>query len=80
MLEILDAFRRPQRLTEFLLVCEADVRGRTGFEKEPYQQADLWNKAYQLAAAVDVKAIIASGKQGVEIKKELQKQRIAALR
>ncbi len=80
VLEVLDVFRRPQRLTEFLLVCEADVRGRTGFEKEPYQQADLWSKAYQLAAAVDVKTIIASGKQGVEIKNELQRQRIAALK
>lgn len=38
----LDAFRRPQRLDQFLLVCEADYRGREGFRHRPYpQSADL---------------------------------------
>jgi tRNA nucleotidyltransferase (CCA-adding enzyme) len=27
----LDVFRRPERLEQFLLCCEADARGRTGF-------------------------------------------------
>jgi tRNA nucleotidyltransferase (CCA-adding enzyme) len=38
----LDAFRRPERLEQFLLVCEADYRGREGFRQRPYpQSADL---------------------------------------
>jgi tRNA nucleotidyltransferase (CCA-adding enzyme) len=43
LLSGLDAFRRPQRLREFLLVCEADYRGRQGFQARDYRQAgDLW--------------------------------------
>src|SRR5256885_6147503 len=34
-----DAFRRPERFAELLLACEADARGRTGREHEPYPQA-----------------------------------------
>ena len=41
-LEQLDAFRRPQRFQQFLLACEADARGRTGFEDRAYPQADYF--------------------------------------
>ena len=34
-LEALDAFRRPERVEMFVLACEADARGRTGFEAAP---------------------------------------------
>jgi tRNA nucleotidyltransferase (CCA-adding enzyme) len=36
----LDAFRRPEILSQFLLVCEADYRGRKGFYSRPYPHAD----------------------------------------
>jgi len=43
LLQGLDAFRRPQRLRQFLLVCEADYRGRQDFQSRPYPQAaGLW--------------------------------------
>jgi tRNA nucleotidyltransferase (CCA-adding enzyme) len=46
----LDAFRRPERLRQFLLVCEADYRGRKGFHTRPYPQAaDLW-RLFQIAS------------------------------
>jgi tRNA nucleotidyltransferase (CCA-adding enzyme) len=46
----LDAFRRPQRLRDFLIVCEADYRGRKGFYARPYPQAeDLW-RLYEAAS------------------------------
>ena len=44
-----DAFRRPERFEQFLVACEADSRGRTGFEERPYPQADYFRGA--LAAA-----------------------------
>ncbi|MBN1684407.1 MAG: multifunctional CCA addition/repair protein [Gammaproteobacteria bacterium] len=40
-LKNVDAFRRPQRFEQFLLACEADVRGREGFENEEYPQAEF---------------------------------------
>ncbi len=38
MLKAFDFFRRPERFTQFLDVCEADFRGRTGFEEKDYPQ------------------------------------------
>ncbi len=50
----LDAFRRPQRLRQFLLVCEADYRGRQGFHARAYPQADdLW-RLYEAARGVSL--------------------------
>ncbi|HRG49893.1 MAG TPA: multifunctional CCA addition/repair protein, partial [Pseudomonadales bacterium] len=37
LFENLDLFRRPQRLEPFLMACEADARGRTGFEQCDYK-------------------------------------------
>lgn len=58
-LEGLDAFRRPQRLQKFLLVCEADARGRAGLEDRPYPQADLLWRCFVAADTVDVPALLA---------------------
>ncbi len=52
LLQGLDAFRRPERLRRFLLVCEADYRGRQDFHSRPYPQAaDLWS-LYRVASQV----------------------------
>ena len=39
LLESIDAFRRPERLEMFLHACEADFRGRAGFEARAYPQS-----------------------------------------
>ncbi|WP_339858497.1 multifunctional CCA addition/repair protein [Pseudohongiella acticola] len=57
-LEGLDAFRRPQRLQKFLLVCEADARGRTGLEDQPYPQAELLWQCFVAADEVDVPTLL----------------------
>jgi len=59
-LQKLDALRRPERLDQFLVACEADARGRTGFEQQPYPQAGYFKAAQRAAAAVDTAA--AAGK------------------
>jgi tRNA nucleotidyltransferase (CCA-adding enzyme) len=38
LLERCDAYRRPARFEEILIACEADARGRTGFEDSAYPQ------------------------------------------
>jgi len=52
LLESLDAFRRPERLEKFLLVCEAVVPSRIGFEDHEYPQRDYLNAV--LAATRDL--------------------------
>jgi tRNA nucleotidyltransferase (CCA-adding enzyme) len=79
VLERTDAFRRPERFEQFLLACEADSRGRTGFEQRPYPQADYFRDALQAARAVPVSAADAAGARGAEIGERLRKKRLAAL-
>ena len=74
----LDAFRRPHRFAQFLLACEADSRGRLGFENRPYPQADLFRRAFQIASQVDVTTIVAAGFQGEAIAEELYRRRLRA--
>ena len=78
VLERTDAFRRPSRFEEFLLACEADARGRTGFEERAYPQADYFRGAFAAAGAVDANDIEAT--DGREIGRRIRERRIAALR
>jgi tRNA nucleotidyltransferase (CCA-adding enzyme) len=74
ILNSLDAFRRPERFRQFLLVCEADARANQhDFNGEQLQQA--------LAAARSVRAndLAQQGLSGKEIGAALQQQRIAAI-
>ena len=57
LLHEVDALRQPQRFEAFLLACECDARGRTGFEEAPFPQADYLRRALAAAAAVDAGAV-----------------------
>lgn len=59
LLESLDAMRQPERLERFLLACEADARGRTGFEDREYPQRDYLNAVLKAISQLDVKALLA---------------------
>lgn len=78
-LEKLDALRRPQRLQQFLIACEADARGRTGFEERAYPQAQFLWRAYECIAAIKPDAALMAGKQGTQIAEALRRLRIDAL-
>jgi len=84
LLESLDAFRRGHRVTEFLDACEADARGRTGLEDQPYPQRDLVLAAWQAALAVDAGAIArrgsaSDGLRGEELGEAVRRARLAAV-
>jgi tRNA nucleotidyltransferase (CCA-adding enzyme) len=78
-LESLDAFRRPQRVEQFVLACEADFRGRPGYEQRDYPQAGLFRAAHAAARAVDT-AAVAAGKSGPAAGEAIRHARIAAIR
>ncbi len=79
-LESLDAFRRPERFELFLLACEADSRGRTGFEEQDFEQPKIYRNVFNAAQAINAKELVAKGLQGKEIKDELKKQRVLAIK
>ncbi|KPK49612.1 MAG: 2', 3'-cyclic nucleotide 2'-phosphodiesterase [Thiotrichales bacterium SG8_50] len=75
----LDAFRRPQRFEEFLLACEADSRGRPGYEDQEFDQPTIFHRAYAAAAAIDAGALAQQGLKGEAIAEELACQRLATI-
>ncbi len=78
-LERLDAFRSPERFEKFLLACECDAKGRTGKEASAYPQAERMRKAYQLAKAVDIAALMEKGLQGAGLGVRLHQERVRAI-
>lgn len=79
-LDKLDAYRRPERFEQFLVACEADIRGRTGFEKRDYPQAQRWRRAFELARAVQFDRERWGDLTGEEIRERLRQERIATLK
>ncbi|AML56849.1 tRNA nucleotidyltransferase [Serratia rubidaea] len=79
LFDAIDVWRKPQRLEQIILTSEADARGRTGFEEQPYPQGDYLREAYRIASDVSVKEVVASGLQGPAIREEVQRRRRQAL-
>jgi len=59
MLQMVDAYRKPQRFEEFLQACACDFHGRPGYAARPYPQAERLQKALAAAKSVDAGAIAA---------------------
>ena len=79
-LEQLDAFRRPRRFEQFLLACEADARGRTGFEDRAYPQADYFRQALAAANRVDTALLKEKGLTGKALGDAIRRARIAEIK
>ncbi len=75
----LDAFRQTQRFEAFLQACECDLRGRTGYENAPFEQADTLLQLLDQAKEVDVGAVAKQCDKPQEIKEAVFKARLAAL-
>lgn len=80
LLEALDAFRRPMQVEQFLLACEADARGRTGFEERDYPQADHVRLALKAARSVDISSLLNNTDEPDSGGHEAIKRRIANAR
>jgi tRNA nucleotidyltransferase (CCA-adding enzyme) len=79
VLERTDAFRRRERFEKFLLACEADSRGRTGFEQRPYPQAVYFRQALEAAAQVSARDVLREGMEGAQIGEALRRKRLQVL-
>jgi tRNA nucleotidyltransferase (CCA-adding enzyme) len=79
LFETTDAFRRPERFAELLLVCESDARGRTGLQDRPYPQAAYLQRARDAAATVQLSDEDRAGLRGPEIGAQIRAKRLAAV-
>ncbi len=76
LLEKTSAYRQPQLFENFLLACEADFRGRTGFEQRPYPQRVYLQQLLAETNNIDTQAIIAEGYTGKEIGERVHQLRV----
>jgi tRNA nucleotidyltransferase (CCA-adding enzyme) len=79
LLKAVDAFRRPERFQQFLLACEADARGRTGFEDRAYPQAEFLRQALAAANRVQARELLAQGLSGEALGRALEDRRTQAI-
>jgi len=54
----LDAFRREERFEKFLLACEADSKGRKGFENIEYKNSKYLKDIFNIVKNIDVNSLI----------------------
>ncbi len=78
-----DAIRQPERFALVLQACEADARGRKGFEDRSYPQAQRLAQALEAALRVATPEIAAQaareGLQGAKIGERIEAARIIAV-
>jgi tRNA nucleotidyltransferase (CCA-adding enzyme) len=79
LLEEADLLRRPEQFEPFVRACEADYRGRKGFEERPYPQARLLRAVLDAALQVRAVNLDIQGLEGPEIGEKLRRARIAAI-
>jgi tRNA nucleotidyltransferase (CCA-adding enzyme) len=76
----LDAIRQPARFKDFLKACEADSRGRTGFEYCETPAANLMLKVYKAASSVDAGAVASEYIDSEKIKVAVFEARLRAVK
>lgn len=79
MFNSLDVWRKPENFADFLLTCQADFHGRTGFETRPYPQTDYLMAGFKACQKITAKPFVEQGLKGAEIKEAINKARIEAL-
>ncbi|MCF6253431.1 MAG: HD domain-containing protein, partial [Thiomicrorhabdus sp.] len=70
------ALKDVSEFKQILLACEADAKGRLGFESCDYPQKEFWLALAQVATEVNHQEIIQKGFQGAEISQEIEKVRL----
>ena len=78
LLARIDAFRRPERVAQLALICEADKRGRLGMAEDIYTQGSLLQCCFQAALAVRA-ADLPGNPAGPAVGEALRKARIEAI-
>ena len=71
---------RPERFEQFLLACEADIRGRAGKENDPVPYGDHFRRLLEAANAISVAHIREAGFEGRAIGEELHQRRVNAVK
>jgi len=74
-----DAFRKPERIAQLALVCEADKRGRLGATGATYPQGIELQRLHVAAMAITARHVVGDGLEGPALGAALKQRRIVAI-
>jgi tRNA nucleotidyltransferase (CCA-adding enzyme) len=74
-----DGFRKPARIAQLGVVCEADKRGRLGLTESEYPQRVSLDAAHRAALAVNARDLDLTGLDGEAIAQRVRAARVAAI-
>ncbi len=80
LLKALDALRRPQHLQNFVLACEADAKGRTGFEHREYPQAQYLLEIQQGLMNLDLKPLLQQNLPQAQLVEAIMQQQLKTIK
>ena len=81
LLQAVDCLRKPDRFELFLRVCEADARGRTGFEDRDYPQPDYLRGAASALRTLDTGRVAKAAREtGANVADAVRLAKIDALK
>ena len=76
VLEKTQAFRQEDLFLQFLIACEADFKGRTGFEKKDYPQKRLFEEILERTRTVNAHMFTEQGLTGQQIGQHIHRYRV----
>jgi tRNA nucleotidyltransferase (CCA-adding enzyme) len=79
ILERCDALRRPARFEEVLSACEADYRGRLGWDEKVYAAGAVWRATLAAVQSVDAGAIAQACTEPTQIPARIHAARVRAI-
>jgi len=80
ILQRLDVFRRPERMTDVLLACQADAMAFEGGAVRVYRPAERWQGLLRAASSVDGGSVYREGFRGRDVSRVLESRRLEAVR
>ena len=79
LFEDIGAYRDIENLHHWLMACEADAKGRLGFEDRDYPVKDYFLQAFEASRSINAKVFVEQGLEGKKIRQALNKARIHAV-
>lgn len=78
LFESMDAYRRPERVEQFILASKADFHGRPGYEDQEYPQSDYLRAVFAVTRNISAREFVESGLKGKEIGAAVRRARAQA--
>ncbi|MDH5216376.1 MAG: multifunctional CCA addition/repair protein [Gammaproteobacteria bacterium] len=79
LFESMDAYRRPERVEQFILASKSDFHGRPGYEDQEYPQSDYLRAAYAVSKNISSAEFLESGLAGKEVGAAIRRARSQAI-